>query len=134
LISSKQLTIVRNFSFDGELPLVQQDVERIVYNIILNAIQYTPNGKHIYLLTELMDDALVFSVRDEGIGIAASDIPHVFDRFWRADTSRSRVSGGVGLGLSIARTFADRMGVGLSCESAVGVGTVMRCVFPLRVV
>lgn len=130
LATSKQITISNLVTTDRDYSFSRPDTERIVYNIILNAIQYTPNGKTIHLSSLEQGGDILLSVRDEGIGIAESDIPQIFDRFWRADTSRSRSSGGVGLGLSIAKTFADRLGISIECTSNLGIGTTMTCRFP----
>jgi two-component system sensor histidine kinase BaeS len=72
----------------------------------------------------------VVEVRDTGKGISAEDLPHLFDRFWRADASRGRATGGSGLGLSIARQIVtDHRGT-IEVRSAVGVGTVFTVVLP----
>jgi two-component system sensor histidine kinase BaeS len=66
---------------------------------------------------------LSIAVRDTGVGIAAEDLPRIFDRFWRADTSRARATGGSGLGLSIARKLAEAHGGDIRVTSRVGAGT-----------
>ena len=75
--------------------------------------------------------AVVLDVNDSGIGIAAEDLPHVFDRFWRADKARSRGAGGTGLGLSIARNIVGRAGGTVTVESTPGVGSTFRVMLPL---
>jgi two-component system sensor histidine kinase BaeS len=69
------------------------------------------------------DDEVVITVSDNGTGIAAEDLPHVFDRFWRADRSRSRETGGSGLGLAIVRQIAEAHGGSVSVTSTVGQGS-----------
>ncbi|HET9135059.1 MAG TPA: ATP-binding protein [Candidatus Kapabacteria bacterium] len=130
LITSKQISIIRSDNINSEYKLSRTDTERILYNILLNALQYSSDGKSIYLSSEMVNGRLAYHVRDEGMGISQKDIPHIFDRFWRADTSRSRVSGGIGLGLSIVKTFADRLGIQIVCKSTVGTGTTITCFFP----
>jgi signal transduction histidine kinase len=71
------------------------------------------------------------AVRDTGIGIADSALPHVFERFYRADESRNRDAGGTGLGLAIAKFIADRHRASLEAESVVGEGSTFRVRFPV---
>jgi signal transduction histidine kinase len=71
------------------------------------------------------------SVQDTGIGIELEGLPHVFDRFWRADQARSRESGGAGLGLSIAKWIADQHGAALAVHSIVGQGSTFQLRLPL---
>jgi signal transduction histidine kinase len=69
----------------------------------LDAIKYTPDGGNISLIVQPGKDQITVVLKDTGIGIPRDDLPHIFDRFYRVDTSRSRLSGGVGLGLSICQ-------------------------------
>jgi two-component system sensor histidine kinase BaeS len=75
--------------------------------------------------------AVVISVADTGCGIAADDLPHVFERFWRADKVRSREAGGTGLGLTIAKQIAEAHGGRLDAQSEVGCGSVFTVHLPL---
>jgi len=75
--------------------------------------------------------AAVVEVRDTGVGICADDLPHVFERFYRAAKDRSRTTGGAGLGLSIARWIAERHGGEIQVESTPGAGSVFRVRLPL---
>jgi len=72
----------------------------------------------------------VLSVRDEGVGIAANDLPRIFERFYRADRARSRELGGTGLGLSIVKHIAQLHGGRVEAESVVGQGTTIRVILP----
>jgi two-component system sensor histidine kinase BaeS len=94
-------------------------------NLIRNALAATPRGGSVMVTTRADDDGIVIEVADTGQGIAPEDLPHIFDRFWRADHSRARASGGAGLGLAIVRQIvADHHG-SIAVESAVGVGTTV---------
>jgi signal transduction histidine kinase len=107
-----------------DLPEIRADSDRIAQvlnNLIGNALHYTPeSGKiHVYVRKELSENSVVFSVSDTGPGISAEDLPNVFDRFYRADKSRSRESGGSGLGLAIVKQLVEAHGGKVTAESPV---------------
>lgn len=85
-------------------------VEQILANLISNSLRHTPQGGKITLTVACQTDTIVISVRDSGVGIPDDALPHVFERFYRADKSRSREEGGTGLGLAIARQLAQAQG------------------------
>jgi two-component system sensor histidine kinase BaeS len=92
-------------------------------NLVSNAIRYTPAGGDVSLVARREGAEVVISVVDDGTGIAEADLPHVFDRFWRADRSRSRATGGSGLGLAIVRQIAEAHGGSVTATSAEGRGS-----------
>jgi len=96
-----------------------------------NAIKYTDAGGSITLKCGTNEKGGVYlSVSDTGCGIEASELPHIFDRFVRADSARQRTSGGAGLGLAIARRIVSASGGSISCVSRVGIGTKMTVTLP----
>lgn len=101
-------------------------------NLVGNAVRHTAPGGGVRLeLTEDGEGALVrIAVRDTGNGIPAADLPHLFDRFWRADAARGRATGGSGLGLSIARQIVADHDGDVEVTSEVGVGSVFTVVLP----
>jgi two-component system OmpR family sensor kinase len=101
-------------------------IREMLLNIVTNAIKYTPRGGSIVLALEESEDAVTFTVRDTGIGIAAGDLPHIFERFWRADPARSRTGDrpGVGLGLAIAKWIVEAHGGSIMVQSRPGRGTM----------
>jgi two-component system sensor histidine kinase BaeS len=105
---------------------VHADADRlrqVVGNLLGNALRATAPGGTVALGLVRHDDLAIIQVRDTGKGIPPEDLPHLFDRFWRADTARGRATGGSGLGLSIARQIVtDHQGT-IDVESTVGVGT-----------
>ena len=103
----------------GDISLIKQ-AARI---LIENASKYTPEGGEIVLKTLFTDGHPAFSVQDSGIGISQSDIPHIFERFYRADDSRSKQTGGSGLGLAIARWIVERHGGRFEIISRKDIGT-----------
>lgn len=103
----------------GDVSLIKQ-AARI---LIENASKYTPEGGEIMLRSLVVDGHPAFSVQDSGIGISESDIPHIFDRFYRADDSRSKQTGGSGLGLAIAKWIVERHGGHFEIISRKDIGT-----------
>ena len=99
--------------------------------LVDNAIKYTPAGGRIALSVKGKDGLGRVSVQDEGQGIDAASIPHIFDRFYRTDESRARQTGGTGLGLAIAKWIVDRHGGHFEVLSREGVGTRITMVLPL---
>ena len=107
-------------------PLALADPDRlrqIVENLVRNAVRHTPDGGIIVLSAHVQSPWVVVAVADTGEGIAAEHLPHIFDRFYRVDQSRSRGSGGAGLGLAIVREFVELMGGRVTVESTLGEGT-----------
>lgn len=106
-------------------------LRQVVGNLVGNAVRATAAGGSVTLALTPRRELAVVEVRDTGKGIAAEDLPHLFDRFWRADASRGRATGGSGLGLSIARQIVtDHRGT-IEVRSTVGAGTTFTVVLPM---
>ena len=121
----------------AELPEVMADPARlgqVLRNLVSNAITHTPSGGRVTLATGLEEVEgarfVRFEVRDTGVGIAPEHLPHIFDRFYRADPSRSRATGGAGLGLAIVKHLVEAQGGAIRVESAVGQGTTVTFTLP----
>jgi two-component system OmpR family sensor kinase/two-component system sensor histidine kinase BaeS len=116
------------------LPEVEADPQRIsqvLGNLIANSLRHTPAGGTVLLNASRGVDAVYVSVSDTGSGIAPEDLPHIFDRFYRADAARTRTGGGAGLGLAIARRLIEAHHGTIRAESAPGQGTVITFSLPL---
>ncbi|GHJ36653.1 HAMP domain-containing sensor histidine kinase [Streptomyces sp. TS71-3] len=117
---------------DPALPPLPADPVRLgqaVGNLLSNAIRHTPAGGSVTLRARHEDGTAVIEVSDTGTGIAPEELPHVFERFWRADKSRSRRGGGSGLGLPIVRKLTEAHGGTATAESVPGEGAT----FTLRI-
>ena len=124
--------IALNFAPDGAATVYGNpaQIERIVTNLIENALRYTRAGGRVFVESRRDGAAILVVVRDSGIGIAPDHLEQIFDRFWRADPVRS--PGGSGLGLAIARALARRHGGDVTVTSLHGVGSTFVASFPVR--
>ncbi|HEX7023895.1 MAG TPA: HAMP domain-containing sensor histidine kinase [Gemmatimonadales bacterium] len=107
-------------------------IRQLLLNLVTNAVKYTPPGGEVSLGLSDQDESVTITVGDTGIGIAAGDLPHIFDRFWRADPARSRAaeSPGSGLGLAITKWIAEAHGGSISVQSRPGRGTLFTVTLP----
>ncbi|MDH2902958.1 MAG: HAMP domain-containing sensor histidine kinase [Actinomycetota bacterium] len=123
-----------DMQFRGEsvtLLTEQNLVETVLRNFITNALRYTPRGKQIIIGCKVIHQRAVLSVTDTGLGIAAEHQQRIFDRFFRTTEARDRISGGTGLGLTIARRAAHSLGGHIELESELDQGSDFRLVLPL---
>ncbi|MEP6516304.1 two-component system sensor histidine kinase RppB [Microcoleus vaginatus] len=104
---------------------------RLVANLIVNAIQYTPAGGKVTVILDCSHQEAIVQVQDTGIGMAAADLERIFDRFYRVNSDRSRHTGGSGLGLAIAQTIARAHRGSLSARSELGSGSTFLLQLPL---
>ncbi len=105
---------------------------QVVGNLLGNALRHTPAPGTVTVRARRSGGEAVVEVADTGVGIPAEDLPHVFDRFWRADKSRNRRTGGSGLGLAIVRNLVELHGGSVAVESVVGEGTTFTVRLPLE--
>lgn len=106
-------------------------LRQIIVNLLDNAIKYTSDGGHVQVLAGRRGSRAWLEISDDGVGIPAEALPHVFERFYRADKARSRASGGVGLGLSIVKAICTAHGGEISVSSQDGKGSTFTVEFPL---
>jgi signal transduction histidine kinase len=121
-------------SVEKDLPEIQADAGRIgqvLANLLTNANKYAPEGSQVSLAATRVGDEVEFAVSDNGPGLDEDQIEHVFDRFWRADSSESQSVGGTGLGLAIAKSLVDLHGGAISANSTPGEGATFRFVLPI---
>jgi len=116
-----------------EVPLVLGDADRlaqVLRNLLSNAIRHTPAGGQVVMRVGRSGEQVTIQVADTGSGIAPEDLPHVFDRFYRGDKSRSRRGGGAGLGLAITRQLVTAHGGQIAVASTPGLGTTFTISLP----
>ena len=127
------VTVNLPFTTDVVVMADRTRLRQLFLNLVTNAIKYTPAGGKVELGLGRHPDNVTFAVRDTGIGISAADFPHIFERFWRADRVRSRMSerGGFGLGLAISQWIAQAHGGTLTASSRLGRGSLFTVTLPI---
>jgi two-component system, OmpR family, phosphate regulon sensor histidine kinase PhoR len=108
----------------------ESELHSIFYNLVNNAVRFTPPAGNVRVYWKLDDDRGLFEVVDTGIGIAEEQIPRITERFYRVDPGRSRATGGTGLGLAIVKHALQRHEAALSIRSREGEGSTFSCRFP----
>ena len=128
-----ELTVIMNDAEDITLQGDRTRLRQLFMNLVENAIKYTPKGGTVTLSLTTVDGMVQFAVQDTGIGIAAADLPHIFERFWRADRARSRMGerSGNGLGLAICQWIAQAHGGQLTVHSRLHRGSTFTVVIPI---
>ena len=129
----------KNISLNVELPrdmpnVIQADqalLHQAVYNLVENALKYTPEGGSVTINASTMDNSLIFSIADNGIGISPDDLPRLFEKFYRGSQREARAQHGTGLGLAIVRSIAERHGGRVWVDSKLGKGSMFYLQIPL---
>ena len=103
-------------------------IQRMISNLLDNAIKYTPSGGSVTVFMNENNTQVVVSVKDTGCGISSNDLPHIFERFYRCDQSRSQ--SGIGLGLSLARAIARAHGGDITADSLPNQGSTFTITLP----
>lgn len=114
--------------------IIQADADRLIQvmvNLLSNAVNYSPSNTTVRITAKRQGQEAIIEVQDEGIGIPKSELPRLFERFYRVDRARNRESGGTGLGLAIVKHLVEAHGGHVEVESEVGVGTLFRIHLPV---
>jgi two-component system sensor histidine kinase BaeS len=114
------------------VPVDHSRVRQLVLNLLTNAVKYTPSGGRVSVELAQDNGRVIIAVTDTGVGIAPGDLPHIFDRFWRADTARTRTGErpGAGLGLAICKWIAEAHGGTIEVHSRPGRGSRFTVTLP----
>jgi signal transduction histidine kinase len=131
LATSKGVTLELGTFDEAPINADPELVRQLCLIILENAVKYTPSPGTVHADVATDGDLCRLTVRDTGPGIDAETLPHVFERFYRADPARGR-AGGSGLGLAIARSIADAHGADIQVRSTAGRGTTVEVAFPRR--
>lgn len=135
-LSAEQKGIALTVQTDSSLPELTADesrLDRVLSNLVSNAIRHTPKGGEVSILATRQNKSVLISVEDTGEGIPPSDLPHIFDRFYRADKSRTDADGASsGLGLAIAKALVEAHGGRIWAESEEERGTQMKMELPVK--
>ena len=127
-----RLTLTMDVAKDVTLQGDESKLGQVIYNLIDNAIKYTPEGGSVHVTMKADGRNAVFAVKDTGVGIPEEDAKHIFDRFYRVDKARSRETGGTGLGLSIVRQMVQLLRGEIKGDSVFGKGSTFTVTLPLR--
>lgn len=128
----KNIDFIINIKNDYLYILGDKDsIEQIFSNLFSNAVKYTDKGGEVKVNVIGKKDKVVVIIKDNGIGIPDEDLPYIFERFYRADKSRSRESGGTGIGLTITKELVKAHGGEIAVDSNLGEGTEFTITFPL---
>jgi signal transduction histidine kinase len=127
----KRIVLVAEAAPEVGAVLADRDkLEKILLNLLFNALKFTPAGGRVEVRAEKVEDQLILRVTDTGMGIAAKNLPFVFDRFWQADGSAKRKYQGVGIGLSLVKELTEAQGGKVSVESEEGQGATFTVRLP----
>ncbi|MDF2595809.1 MAG: hypothetical protein K0R69_2150 [Clostridia bacterium] len=120
-----------NYDQHSVLVYADQDkMSQVFNNLISNAIKYSEEGGEIFIEVKEYRGTLEIKIKDTGIGISELDLPHIFERFYRADKSRSHKTGGIGIGLTITKAIIEAHGGTIQAESKINEGTVFNIIMP----
>ncbi len=108
-----------------------EDLQLVWTNLLENAVRYSPEGSSVEVAVARTGEKAQIIFQDHGVGISASDLPRIFDRFYRGDRSRTRATGGFGLGLAIVKALVEAYGGSIAAESTPGTGTRMTVELPV---
>ena len=114
----------------GRVLADRDKLEKILLNLVFNALKFTPSGGRVDIRAQKLDDQFVLAVADTGMGISEKNLPHVFDRFWQADDSSKRKYQGVGIGLALVKELAEIQDGQVAVESQQGKGTTFTIKLP----
>jgi signal transduction histidine kinase len=128
---AREVELGAHVSADPLVRIAPDKVERVLMNLLANAVRHSPPNGEVAVVVEPNSDHVVVAVEDTGDGLAAGASERMFDRFWRADESRARSSGGAGLGLAIARDLVQAHGGTIWAENRAGGGTRVAFTLPL---
>ncbi|KEK23311.1 HAMP domain-containing sensor histidine kinase [Bacillus gaemokensis] len=131
-LAKKQMKIEFPYAEDLEVCMDERRMEQVMLNILHNAYQHSREHSIITMYVLTNENTFTICVQDEGEGIPKEDIPHIFDRFYRVDKSRTRATGGKGIGLAVAKEIVELHSGSIRVQSALGIGTEFMIELPIK--
>lgn len=132
MVKKRQQTVTLTIQDECDMYADRTKLQQVVYNLMENAVKYTQEGGKVDVTLQRIGRSAVMTVKDNGPGISAEHLPHIFDRFYRVDKARSREAGGTGLGLAIVHQLVMLHGGEIHVESEEGKGTSFIVELPLH--
>lgn len=126
----KNIPIELNLIQELQVLMDRDKIKQILFNLLSNAYKYTHEGGRVEIMLRKEDKGVVLAIKDNGMGISEKDLPYIFERFYRGDVSRSRETGGAGIGLAIVKTLVEAHGGKIKAESTLGMGSTFTITFP----
>lgn len=127
----KSMSLTTTMHDQVEILINRNHLRQIISNLLTNAQRYSDHGSSVEIDVFEVNDNAIFTVKDEGFGMSQEDQTSIFERFYRADKSRDRATGGMGVGLTIVKTLVERYGGTISVESEIGKGSCFKVTLPL---
>ncbi|TDT57290.1 sensor histidine kinase [Fonticella tunisiensis] len=122
------------FRYNGSEQIVEGDrdkISQVIINLISNALKYTGEGGKVSIILSRKENGVEIKIKDTGTGISEEDLPYIFERFYRADKSRNRLTGGAGIGLTITKSIVEAHGGSIRVNSKLGEGTEFTVILPI---
>jgi signal transduction histidine kinase len=129
----KQITLESRIERGVKISATEQGIDRVLNNLISNAVKYTPNGGRVAVTLSVSNNRANIVIADSGIGIPAESLPHLFEEFYRAPNAQAQEKEGTGLGLAITKDLVTRFGGHIAVQSQVGQGTTFTVTFPTMI-
>jgi signal transduction histidine kinase len=126
----KHIEVFMELGLDMRVIMDRDKIKQVLINLLTNAYKYTNESGSVWVKLEDKYDEIIIEIKDTGIGIQEKDIPYIFERFYRGDISRSRETGGTGIGLSITKVLVEAHGGKIQVESNVGEGSIFSIHLP----
>ncbi len=135
LAAEKRINLVLSVEFEGlQMPILKEDLEKVLRNLVNNAIRYTPEEGTVKVQAKKEKNTLIIEVQDTGIGIAQDDLDNIFNEFYRAENAKKMVNMGTGLGLSLVKKIVEEYGGKIEVESKINEGSVFRIKLPIETI
>lgn len=128
----KHITLFLQCEEDFQAAIDKRRMEQVLLNLVQNAYQHSHSHSHITMKVTMQYDTFSIEIHDEGEGIPNEDLPHIFERFYRVDKSRTRATGGKGIGLAVAKEIIELHGGTIHVQSQLGAGTIFTITLPVQ--